>query len=173
MNEYFKTELDFKTFVLKENRVFLGKEISELLTSLQEIQDEAKKIGTKNLVRFTEKIVNQIRSLLGGHWVDDDYKFLKGMQKVGVALAKAIDDNDNLEEVIASSVSEIQAILKKMNVPLNDLGVQTKDAGNKPEIPPANTMPPTAPEAGPEGMSGFAVNPPEKPTAPIGMPPLQ
>jgi len=173
INEYSHIDLDFKSFIFKENRAFLGKEISEILTSLQEIQDEAKKIGTKNLVRFTDKIVNQIRSLLGGHWLDDDLKFLKGMQKVGVALAKALSDNDNLEDTIASSVVEIQNILKKMNVPVNDLGVQRQDAANKPEIPPSNIMPPTAPETGPEGMSGFSVNPPAKPTAPIGAPPLQ
>ena len=172
MKEHTNIELDFKTFVLNENRIFLGKEIGNIFTALQEIQDEAKKIGTKNLVRFSEKIVSQIRNLLGGHWSDDDLKFLRGMQKIGVALAKSLEDNDNLEGVILSSVGEVQNILKKMNVPINDLGVQSKDAGKTTEVPPANTLPPTSPEVGPEGASGFSASTPQKPTAPIGDPPI-
>lgn len=172
INEYKHDDLDFRSFVLNENRVFLGKEIGNILTSLQEIQEEASKIGTKNLVRFTDKIVCQIRSLLGGHWSGDDIKFLKSIQKAGIALAKALEENDNLEQVIGSAISEIQNTLKKMNVPVNNLAVTPKDAGTLPEIQPANTLPPAAPEAGPESMSGFATSAVQKPQAPLGEPPL-
>ena len=172
INEYSTNELDFRSFVLNENRMFLGQEIGNILTALQEIQDEAKKIGTKNLVRFTDRIVCQTRSLLGGHWSDDDVKFLKGMQKVGVALAKALDESDNLEETISSCVGEIQNILKKMNVPVNNLAVTPKEAGPLPETSPKNIMGPTEPDISPELASGFNLNPPQKPQAPLGEPPL-
>jgi hypothetical protein len=172
INEYKYEDLDFRSFVLNENRAFLGEEIGNILTSLQEIQEEASKIGTKNLVRFTDKIVCQIRSLLGGHWSGEDIKFLKSMQKVGIALAKALEENDSLDQVISGAISEIESTLKSMNVPVNNLAVTPKEAGSSPQIEPANTLPPAAPEIGPETMSGFAVNPPQKPQAPIGEPPL-
>lgn len=95
------------------------------------------------------------------------------MQKVGVALAKALEENDNLEQTIGSCISEIEATLKKMNVPVNNLAVTPKEAGPSPQIEPANTLPPAAPETGPEGMSGFTTNPPQKPQAPLGEPPIQ
>lgn len=170
INDHSYTSLDFKSFVLNESRVFLGQEIGKILTALQEIQEEAKKIGTKNLVRFTDRIVCQIRSLLGGHWSDDDVKFLKPMQKAGVALAKALDTSDNLEEIIGSCVNEIQAILNKMKVPVNTLAVAPKDSGPTPEIPPDNTLEPTDPSVG--ASSGFEINTQQKPQAPLGMPPL-
>lgn len=173
INEYRHDDLDFRSFVLNESRTFLGKEIGDILTSLQEIEEEASKIGTKNLVRFTDKIVCQIRSLLGGHWSGDDIKFLKSMQKVGVALAKALDESDNLEQTITSAISEIQNTLKQMNVPVNNLGVTPKEAGPPTETSPDNTLPPAAPDIGPEAMSGFAVNTQQKPQAPLGQPPLQ
>ena len=173
INEYKHDDLDFRSFVLNENRAFLGKEIGNILTSLQEIQEEASKIGTKNLVRFTDKIVCQVRSLLGGHWSGDDIKFLKSMQKVGVALSKALEENDNLEQTIGSCISEIESTLKKMNVPVNNLAVTPKEASPSPQTPPANTLPPASPETGPEAMSGFTTNPPQKPQAPLGEPPIQ
>ena len=152
INEYKYEDLDFRSYVLNENRAFLGKEIGNILTSLQEIQEEASKIGT--------------------NWSGDDIKFLKSMQKAGIALAKALEENDNLEQVISGAISEIESTLKSMNVPVNNLAVTPKEAGSSPQIEPANTLPPAAPEIGPETMSGFAVNPPQKPQAPIGEPPL-
>ena len=165
-----KLHLDFRNFILNENRQFLGLEIGKIKSSLEILSSQVKEIGTKNLVSMADKIVTKIRSLLGGHWESSDYKFLLDLQTVGVNLAKALDENDNLEQVISSSAQQLDTTLKNMGVPTNDLGVASKDA-SKPSSGPANTMEPGAATIEPESP-GLTGAPAEKPASALGMPPV-
>ena len=42
------TNFNFRTFVMNENKVYLAKEIGDVLNSAQELPDEVNKIGTRN-----------------------------------------------------------------------------------------------------------------------------
>jgi hypothetical protein len=159
-------DFNFKSFLLNENKVYLAQEIGDILNSVQELNDEVDKIGTRNLVRYTQVIINKARGILQGHWGDENRKWLTRLQKCAVALAKAIDENDNTEEVLKSVQSEVESMLKKMGVPFNTISpsnqpqqqdksattaaVPTQIGG---EAPAGQAAPSLEPEpAGQEGM---------------------
>ena len=120
-------EFGFKDYILLENRVYLGSKMGDILTALQELRDDAKSMGSRSLVRYSEKIVNQIRRVLHTHWPKDELKFLKPLQKVGVAMMKAIEEREGLEEIVAGSAGELEKVISKMGVPINKIGANTSD----------------------------------------------
>ena len=120
------SNFDFKTFVMNENKVYLAKEIGDVLNSAQELSDEVNKIGTRNLVRYGQIIVNKSRGILQGHWGNENRKFLVSLQKCAVALAKSIEENDNIEEVLKSTIDALQKVVNKMGVPINAFQVTKK-----------------------------------------------
>jgi hypothetical protein len=120
------TDFNFREFVLNENKVYLAKEIGDILNSSQELSDEVNKIGTRNLVRYAQIIVNKSRGILQGHWGNENRKFLKGLQKCAVSLAKSIDENDNIEEVLKSTIDTLQKVVTKMGVPVNAFQITEK-----------------------------------------------
>jgi len=160
-------DFNFKSFLLNENKVYLAQEIGDVLNSVQDLNDEVEKIGTRNLVRFSQIIVNKCRGILQGHWGDENKKWLLKLQKCAVALAKAIDENDNTEETLKSIQSEVEGMLNKMGVPFNKISqssspkpadagqgvspVPPSVSGESPPTPPDASIAPETPEA-----SGFA-----------------
>mgnify|MGYP006288479705 FL=1 len=139
------TNFNFRTFVMNENKVYLAKEIGDVLNSAQELSDEVNKIGTRNLVRYGQIIVNKARGILQGHWGNENKKFLIQLQKCAVALAKSIDENDNIEDILKSTIDALQQVVNKMGVPVNAFQVtqkppeteKPKDVANQ-DIAPAN-----------------------------------
>lgn len=182
-------EFGFKDFILLENRVYLGGKIGDILTALQELRDDAKSMGSRSLVRYSEKIVNQIRRVLHTHWPKDELKFLKPLQKIGVAMMKAIEEREGLEEIISGSAGELEKVLSKMGVPINKIGSNTSDdpepedkstsdqEKNPPASPDAGAAPPppaapAAPDSNPLDPSAGGATPgaaPGQPPPPIGM----
>ncbi len=143
------TNFNFRTYVLNENKVYLAKEIGDVLNSSQELADEVNKIGTRNLVRYSQIIVNKCRGILQGHWGNENRKFLKSLQKCAIALAKSIDENDNIENVLKSTIAALQQVVDKMGVPVNAFQITKKPAEMEkpkdvatqdiaPEMPPAS-----------------------------------
>jgi hypothetical protein len=178
-------EFGFKDFILLENRVYLGGKMGDILTALQELRDDAKSMGSRSLVRYAEKIVNQIRRVLHTHWPKDELKFLKPLQKIGVAMMKAIEEREGLEEVISGASSELEKVLGKMGVPINKIGANTSDdpdtsdkaTSDKEKNPPEDKPPETppapggaAPAADPNPLDPNAGAPPT-PGAGTGQPP--
>lgn len=119
----------FKSFLLNESKHYLGKRSGDILTALQSLQEDISGLGTRAIIRASQQIVNQIRRIVHGRWDEQDVKYLAILQKIGVAIMKAIDEHDDLEEVIASSVSELEKMIDKLGTPINTLGT---DEGNEP-----------------------------------------
>jgi hypothetical protein len=122
----------FKDFLINENKYYLGQKAGDLLTAVQGLGEDAPNLGNRALIRAAQGIVNQIRRILHGRWDDEDAKYLKTLQKVGVALCKAIDAKDELEGVIASSAQTLEAMLGKMGVPVNNIGAEEGEPAEEP-----------------------------------------
>jgi hypothetical protein len=137
----------FKTFLLHEQTAYLGQKIGDILTAIQELRDDSKHMGTRDLVRFSQKIVNQIRRVLHSQWAREDKKHLLTLQKVGVAIMKAIEEKDDLVSVIASAAHELEQLSGRMGVPLHKLSApdkaqpKTDDKGTAEPIAPPNSNP--------------------------------
>lgn len=119
----------FKSFLLNESKHYLGQRSGDILTALQNLQEDSVNMGNRALIRACQGIVNQIRRILKGRWDDEDINYLKSLQKVGVAIMKSIDENEDMQEVISSSVMELEDLLKKLQVPINSLG--SEDGGTQ------------------------------------------
>jgi hypothetical protein len=115
-------KLDFKEFLLNESRAYLGVRIGDILNGIQDLSQNAKAMGTRQMVRNSEVIVNQIRRILHSNWSKEDEKHLKQLQKVGVALAKAMEEKDDLEDTIAACQQALEDLSGDLGVPVNQLG---------------------------------------------------
>ncbi len=125
----------FKEFLFNENKYYLGQKTGDLLTAVQSLGEDAPNLGNRALIRAVQGVINQIRRILHGRWDDGDVKFLKVLQKIGVALCKAIDEKDDIPTVISSVTSELEEMLNKMEVPVNNLVSEEEPDDEMPQEP--------------------------------------
>lgn len=118
--------MDFKNFLILEQREYLGEKVGDILTSVHELLSSEKQIGARQLVNNSENIVNQIRKILHSSWQKSERKFLKKLQKCGVAIMKAIEEKDDLKEILNSVSAELENITSKIGTPINKLGGENK-----------------------------------------------
>lgn len=114
------SKIKFKEFLLNENQAYLSQKIGDVLSALHELKD-SKSLGSRDLTRFSERIVSQIRRILHSNWSKEDQKYLKALQKVGVAIMKSIEEKDNLAEIIAGSADLVEKLVSKLGMPINKL----------------------------------------------------
>ena len=60
---------NFKEFILNENKQFFATQCGDILNAIQNLEEEADYIGTRNLVRYSQNIANNIRNLIHSHCV--------------------------------------------------------------------------------------------------------
>lgn len=125
----------FRSYLLNENLHYLGVRTGDVLSALQDLNDDAAQLGNKALIRACQGIVNQIRRILHGRWDEEDVKYLEKLQKVGVAIMKGIDENEDMAEVIVSSVQELENLIEKLQTPINSLGSEDTSAGEEESVP--------------------------------------
>ena len=127
--------MEFKNFLIVEQQGYLSQRVGDVLTGIHELIQGGKQIGTRQLVRHSQGIINQIRKILHSSWSRIEYKYLRKLQKCGVALAKCIDEKGDLNEVLNSVRQEIEELLKKLGEPINTLAAP-KQKTKEPELTP-------------------------------------
>jgi hypothetical protein len=148
----------FKEYLINEQRAYLGQKVGDILTAAQELRDDARNMDTRDLTRFSERIVNQIRRILHSNWPREEKKHLKTLQKVGVAIMKSIEDRDDLPGTVSGAAGELEKLVADLGVPIHKLATTDKapteddDSGtDKPEknqsTPPPKSF--TIDKAGP------------------------
>ena len=121
------SQMKFKDFLLNEDKVYFGEKIGDILNSLHDLVENGKNMGARNLIKSSEEVVNQIRAILHSHWSKSEQKYLKRLQKVGVAIMRAIEERDDLGEILPGCAEEVEHISQKIGKPMNDLGVPEKE----------------------------------------------
>lgn len=111
----------FKTFLINEQAAYLSQKVGDILTAVHELRDDSKNMGTRDLTRFSERIVNQIRRVLHSNWPREEKKHLLALQKVGVAIMKSIEEKDDLPGTIAGSATVLEKLVAKLGMPINKL----------------------------------------------------
>lgn len=112
---------EFKMYLLTEERVYLGTKVGDILTALQELSKDSPNMGKRHLMRLIKNIVRQIRRILRSNWSFEERQYLEVLQKVGVALMKGMDTNEDLPTLISSATSEVEQLSEKLNEPVNNL----------------------------------------------------
>lgn len=156
--------MNFRQFLILENRSFLGQKVGDILTATQELRDDSKNMGSRDLTRFSEKIVNQIRRILHSQWPREEKKHLLSLQKIAVALMKAIDEKDDLSSVVSSAASELEKLSGKLGVPIHKLASPDKAEA---EESPKSTAGPEKQQVSPQ--SSDIMPPPPTPNSNPGM----
>jgi flagellar hook-associated protein FlgK len=130
----------FKHFLLNENKAFFATKMGDLLTALQELEQNAAHIGARQQVANAEQIVNYIRKILHDNWSKEEEQYLATLQKVGVAIMRCIDEADDMPSIIASCTREIEKLMGDIGTPINNLAVpdQTEPDSNQKETPDAH-----------------------------------
>jgi hypothetical protein len=111
----------FKLFLLTEEKIYLGQRIGDILTALQQLNDDAANMGKRHLIRIVTNIVSQIRRILHSSWSYEEEKYLKQLQKVGVALMKGIDSNEDLIQTVSNCASAVEKLSDDLDAPINNL----------------------------------------------------
>jgi hypothetical protein len=117
----------FRQFLITEERVYLSTKIGDILTAIQQLSHDASNMGKRHLIRLIKNIVRQIRRVLHSSWAFEEESYLKVLQKVGVALMKGLDDNEDLPTLIQSCADEMQKLSDKVGEPVNNLASPAVD----------------------------------------------
>lgn len=111
-----------KNFLLNENRNYLGKQIGDILTSLQDIEEDAENLGMRHLARLVDKEIDNMRAILKDNWSEEEMReFLPVIQKVAVYLKKTIEDKGDMREALPAALQELQNLSGKLGVKVNKL----------------------------------------------------
>lgn len=102
--------MDFKQFVLDEDKAYLDQRISDILSAVQDLNDSADNMGARHLVSNAESIVNQIRRVVHTHWPEQDQPNLLVLQRCGVAIMRAIEEKDDLQGVLKACQGNLEEI---------------------------------------------------------------
>lgn len=113
--------MEFKSHLLTEQKKYFADKVGDILTSVLELLEAGKQLGLRQLLIFSQDLVGQIRKVLHTSWTRSELKYLKVLQKCGVAIMKTIDEKGDIKETLNGCRAEIENVLKKLKVPLNDL----------------------------------------------------
>lgn len=117
----------FKDFLISEQHEYLADKVGDILTSVQELVEAKAQMAARHLIKNSENIVTQIRKVLHSAWLPSERKYLRVLQKCGVAIMKAIDEKGNLKEILSSVKSELEKLSEKIGEPINKLGAPQKN----------------------------------------------
>jgi len=160
--------MNFKQFLLNENKAYLGQKVGDILTSLKEINADSKTMGSRDLVRFSERVANQIRRILHSNWSKEEKRYLLTLQKVAVAIMKAIDEKNDLAGIIASSTTTLEKLVADLGVPIHKFASPDKTDDKKEK----NTAPPEKPAPVPSQTPIAPASPPNSQPMDTFTPPL-
>ena len=132
--------MKFSYFLMNESTVYLGQRVGDVVTAIQDLKDNSAGMGKRQATSAATNIVNQIRTILHSHWDKKDIHSLESLQKVGVAIMRAIEDKDDLNDILDASIQELQGMTEKLGTPVNQLGTPEESPGEPKE--PEGVQPP-------------------------------
>ena len=176
--------LNFKSFLLTENRQILANDIGQILTYLQSVQDNTGMQKSRDLKDVPKQVQKMVHSVLEKTPSNEDVKYVQKLSKIAGALMMSVDhkykdQNLDVKQLIPTAVSELEKIVSDMGVPINALGVDqqtpeknqtgvdkplkpqkatpVKTPKNDQSAPPPKpqTMEKSAPATPPEGGTGI------------------
>ncbi len=114
--------MQFRHFLINEESEYFGSKVGNILSAVHDLADDSQHMVTRHLNRLVSHIVNQIRSVIHSQWSISQRPYLEELQKIGVALAKAADEKEDLAELLPSVGQELETIMGKIGTPVNQVG---------------------------------------------------
>lgn len=123
--------MSFKTFLINEDKAYLGHKVSDVLTAVHDLQDDMEHMGSRQTMRLADDIVNRIRKILHGQWSVKQQKHLETLQKAAVALKKTIEDKGDLKQMIPNVAQELEGLSTKLGVKTTNALDQAAELGGE------------------------------------------
>lgn len=114
--------MEFKDFLINENKTLFSQRLGDILNSLQELSSDPKSISKKESVKT---IASQIRSnfLRGQKWPGDLKYQINMLVTIAFNLLKSVDpqveNRPDVDVVINSSIINIEQMNKRLSIPNN------------------------------------------------------
>lgn len=143
-------DIKFKQYLLNESKEFFATQAGDVLEALQEIQQNIKGMGTRQLVKKAEGVVNRIRRILHTSWGVDTRENLEILQRVACAIKKGIEEKDDIQNILSNGTKEIQDMLADLGVPINKIGQEVE----KPDTPDQTAPPQSKPSGSQPNLNG-------------------
>jgi hypothetical protein len=105
---------------------------------------------------------------LHSNWSKEEKQYLLKLQKVAVAIMKAIDEKNDLPGIIASSTTTVEKLVADLGVPIHKFASPDKKEDNKETA----TAPPEKNKPKPPQQPIAPANPPAPPPLDMNAPPL-
>lgn len=118
--------INFKNFLINESKTILGNKVGDILSAVNELEDDFDNMSPRHLIRVAESIVNQIRRILHNQWNSDNFKHLHKLQAIGVAIMKTIDEKGDVKQVLRQTGEELSRLTKILGVKINHIEVPEK-----------------------------------------------
>ena len=161
----------FKQYLLNEDRAYFGERIGDVLNAVQDLVDNGNSMGTRQLVKKSDGIVNQLRRILHTNWPKKNDKELEKLQDAAVAISRAIEEKDDLVNILTSVKGSLEELSTELGEPIQNTGKEDKDGGEekgpepsqpetKEEKPEQPQVPPPAPGQPPPGGQPPGAAPP-------------
>jgi len=135
--------MNFKEFFIFENLGYLAKDLGDLLTSLQEYQDELnslQKIPKKRLNNICNSAFNKIKSILAsGNLPRDKNKEILVLQKICYAFYKIEKNELDYKQFFPNIVKNLEYVITQLGMPINKIASadvvpnKERDSTNKSE----------------------------------------
>jgi hypothetical protein len=113
--------MKFRDFLLNEDHAYLGQRVGDVLSAIHQLEEDADGMGTRHLVSSAENIVRQLRRILHTSWARSEIQYLPPLQKSGVAIMKAIEEKQDLRQILTGVKSELEKLSARLGAPQNHL----------------------------------------------------
>ena len=156
--------MQFREFLLNENINYLPEKIGNILSILHATQEEKDGLGSRDIAKDAERVVNQIKPILN---IPKGPKEVKtALQKVAVAISKSMEEEkgDELLDIMSRSSKVIEKLLSDMGAPIQSLG--TPSDAEEPQDQDAALQPPIEPEQ-PQQPQQQPEQPQQQPQQPV------
>ena len=110
----------FKQFLLNENKAYFAQRVGDLLSAMQNIEEDIEQIGSRRLNVLAENIVNRIRRILHTSWTSEEKSHLPILQKIGVHLMKTIEEKGDIKESFLSCTRELEQLSSKIGLAVSE-----------------------------------------------------
>lgn len=148
----------FKWFLINEEKAYLGHRVGDILTAVQDLEQDLGGMGVRQIARIADDVVDQLRKILHDQWSPKNKKHLRDLQKVAVALKKAIEEKDDLKELIPQISQALQDVSAKLGVRTNDM--KAPEALEGPQQAPPMQLTGAGPQQGGPPQQSPALPPP-------------
>lgn len=123
--------MGFKTYLLNEEKSHLGHKVTDVLTTVHDLQNDMEHMGVRQTTRLADDIVNRIRKILHSQWTIKQQKHLQSLQKVAVALKKTIEEKGDLKQMIPAAAQELENVSTKLGIKTTSALDQAAELGGE------------------------------------------